>query len=74
MVQLLGMLKQQVLHHSFTKATATLEAIAMAMDQVPDIIHTVGVAVLSRDRHGYRETVQMLKHMFMWQHKNVNIH
>ncbi len=73
----------------------------MAMDQVPDVMRTVGVAVLSHEmshdlammsphgsdvpRHGmsqshgmgrwegggYRETLQMLKHMFTWLPKQV---
>lgn len=68
---LLGMLKDQVLHHSFIKATATLETIAMAMDQVPDVMRNVGVGILSCDLHGYKLTIQMLKHMFTWQPKHV---
>lgn len=71
----------------------------MAMDQVPDVMRRVGVAVLSHGRHdmlqqvscdehglshgdghhgdgsdraGYRETLQLLKHMFTWLPKQVH--
>lgn len=63
---LLGMLKQQLLHHSFTMATATMETMAMAMDQVPNVIRTVGVAILSRDRDDttYHAKLQLMKDLF----------
>lgn len=70
---LLGMLKKQVLHHSFTMATATMETMAMAMDQAPDVMRTVGVALMSHDRDDatYRAKLQMLKHMFTRYPKHV---
>lgn len=63
---LLGMLKHQLLHHSFTMATSTMETIAMAMDQVPDVIPTVGVAILSpnRDEATYHSKLQLMKDLF----------
>ena len=63
---LLSMLKQQVLHHSVTKATATLEAVAMAMDQVPDVLCRAGGCVLSQSADSYRQTLQLLKLMYTW--------
>jgi hypothetical protein len=64
---LTGMLKQHVLHHSFTEATATLETLAMAMDEVPDMVRRVGVAALSRDPDTtdstYSAKLQMLKEL-----------
>lgn len=64
---LLSMLKQHVLHHSFTMATATLETIAMAMDEAPDVVRTVGVTVLSHDPDDtnatYGAKLQMLRNM-----------
>lgn len=62
----MSMLKHQVLHHDTTMATSTLETIAMAMDQVPDVLRTVGGCVLSHSGEGYRQTLQMLKLMYTW--------
>lgn len=63
---LTSMLKGQVLHHSAAMATATLETMAMATDQVPDVMRVIGGCVLSHSE-GYRETLQMLKLMYTWQ-------
>ena len=53
----------------------------MAMDQVPDVMRSVGVSVLScsavnhsdDDDSTYRATLQMLKHMFARHPKHVSI-
>ncbi len=68
----LDILKHQVLHHSFTQATATMETVAMTMDQIPEVILKVGVAVLQQSGDGYRQTLRMLKLMFTWQPKHVS--
>ena len=72
-IQMMNMLKDQVLHHSFTKATATLETVAMAMDQVPDILRVIGVERLTSDPRSYKEAVKLFKYMFTWQPQHVRV-
>ena len=75
---LLSMLKREVLHHSFTRATATLETVAMAMDESPDVVRTVGVAMLSHDPDDanitYGGKLQMLKDTCSRYPKHVSHH
>lgn len=69
---LLSMLKHQVLHHSFTAATATMATVSMAMDRVPVVMYRAGVGVLAQSSEGYRETLQLLKLLFTWKPKYVS--
>lgn len=45
----------------------------MAMDQVPDMMRSVGVGVVSHSEEGYRQTLQLLKLLFTWRPTQVLI-
>ena len=62
-MKMVDMLRDHVLHHSFTKATATMETVTMAMDQVPEILRVVGMGILTSDPSSYKEVVVMFKYL-----------
>ena len=42
----LEILRNQLLHHQFQQAAATMETVAMVMDHVPEIVRKVGTSVI----------------------------
>ena len=68
---ILHILKDQVMHHSYATATASMETLAMAMDLVPDVMRELGVDILTSDSTSYREALRLLKSMLAWQPKHV---